>query len=84
MLHKPTVQRGLIDAVMDTRIVEDDHGRSAIALTNEPIGKADDVGTFDRACARGIDEAVFNEVQRGNDVASAMMVGLDGMGQTPW
>lgn len=84
MVDEPAVQRVLIDAVMDTRVIKHDHGRSAIALSDKPVEKRDNVGTFDGPGARGIDKAVFGEIQCTKDVAPAMMVGLNGVGQSPW
>src|ERR1700722_11889730 len=84
VFHEPAVQRGLIDAVMDARVVEHDPGGAAFSLPDQRVEKADNVGTLDRAGARGIDEAVVGEVQRGTHVAPAMMVWLVGSEKATW
>jgi len=84
VLKEPAVQRILIDAVMDARVVEHDHGGATITLADQRIEKFDNIGAFHGLGACRMDEAVLAEVQRPYDVAAAMMVGLDGMGQATW
>jgi hypothetical protein len=83
VFEKPAVQCVLINAVMDARVVEHDHSRTAIALADQRVEKFDDIRAFHRFGARGADEAVLTEVKRAHDAAFAMAVGLDTVGQSP-
>ena len=84
MINEPAVQRVLIGAVVHARIVEHDHGGSAIALPDQGVEKLNDVGAFDGASARGVDKAVLTKVQCSDHVAPAMAVGLNTMRQATW
>jgi hypothetical protein len=42
------------------------------------------VRPFDCMAARCMDETVFSEVQCAHHIASTMVVGLNGMGQSTW
>ncbi|CAE6878106.1 hypothetical protein R69746_08881 [Paraburkholderia aspalathi] len=84
MFDEPAVQCDLSDPVMDARVVEHDHGRSTIALTDQVIEKTLNVRSFDRMTACCMDETVFSEVQCAHHIASAMVVGFNCMGQSTW
>lgn len=84
VFEKPAVQCVLINAVMDARVVEHEHGRAAITVADQGVEKFNDIRAFHRFGARGVDEAVVTEVKRAYDAAFAMAVGLDAVGQSPW
>jgi len=84
VFEKPAVQCVLINAVMDARVVEHDHGRTAITVADQRVEKFDDIRAFYCSGARGVDEAVMTEVKRAHDAAFAMAVGLVTVGQAPW
>ena len=84
VFDEPAVQCDLIDPVMNARVVEHDHGRSTIALTDQVIEKTLNVRPFDGMAACGMDETVLSEVQCAHHIASTMVVGLNGMGQSTW
>jgi hypothetical protein len=83
VVEKPSLQCVLINAVMDARVVEHDHSRTAIALADQRVEKFDDIRSFHRSGACGVDEAVLTEVKRAHDAAFAAAVGLDTVGATP-
>jgi len=84
VVDEPAVQRVVVDAVMDARVVEHDYGGSAIALPDQRVEKLDHVGTFYRRGARGVDKTVLAKVKCANNAAFAMAVGLDTVGQATW
>nr|WP_042292884.1 hypothetical protein [Paraburkholderia mimosarum] len=84
LFDEPALACGRIDAVMDARIVEHDHGRPSIALTNQFVEKALNVRPFDCTGACCVNETVLTKIQRAHHIASAMMIGLNGMGQSSW
>jgi hypothetical protein len=43
VFEQPAVQCVLINAVMDARVVEHDHSRTAIALADQRVEKFDDI-----------------------------------------
>ena len=84
VFREPCGPLGLIDAVMDARIVEHDHGGAFISLANQGIEKTRDIGTFDHSGARRIDEPIVVQVQCVNNVAPTTIIELHGMGQRAW
>jgi hypothetical protein len=81
---KAEVQCVLFNAVMDARVVERDHGRTAIAVVDQRVKKFDEFRAFRRSGALGVDEAALTEVKRADEAPFAMAVGPDTVGQAPW
>ncbi|KWH26488.1 hypothetical protein WL99_22210 [Burkholderia cepacia] len=81
VINQPAVPRCLVDAVMDARVIEHDHGRTAIGRRAQIVNETHDVGAFDSA---GMDQRVRAVVQGTKNTASAVRIRFDLVRQTPW
>ena len=84
MFNEPAIQRSLVDAVMDARVIEHDHGGFAVALLDQRVDELDDMESLDSARVRGMDQRILAEVERADDRAPAVAVRFNGMGQAAW
>lgn len=84
MCNKPATQRSLLDAVMDVRVIEHDHGRFAVALQEQRFDEPDDMECLDSAHVRGMDQRILVEVERADNRAPAVAVGFNDVGQATW
>ena len=84
VFNEPAIQRSLVDAVMDARVIEHDHGGLAVALLEQRFDELNDMECLDSACVRGMDQRISAEVERADDRTPAVAAGFNGMGQAAW
>ncbi|KVN28376.1 hypothetical protein WJ64_16620 [Burkholderia ubonensis] len=75
MIDQPPIPCRFVDAVMDTRVVKHDYGRTAIVHCEQIVDKADNVWAFDAAGMGGVDQRVRAVVQGAKSTAPAVRVG---------
>ncbi|KVG78589.1 hypothetical protein WJ36_23715 [Burkholderia ubonensis] len=73
-----------VDAVMNAGVVQHDHGRAAVACSEQAIDEVHDAGAFDGARMSGMDQRIHTEIQCAEHAASTVMVRLDLVRQTSW
>ena len=82
VFNEPAIQRSLVDAVTDARVIEHDHGGFAVPMLEQGFDEFEDMECLDSARLRRMDQRIVAEVERADDRAPAVTINC--MGQAAW
>lgn len=84
MIDQLSNLRRFVDAVMDARVIEHEHGGTVIARREQIVDEAHDVHAFDAAGMGGVDQRIRAVVQGAKNATSAVCVRFDLVRQASW